>query len=51
MIFKLQTPYTYARHKEEKVVKPLTHKDRVNADRLVMLILLVIAITTAVIFA
>ncbi|WP_200911877.1 hypothetical protein [Pedobacter sp. Hv1] len=51
MIIKLHSPYTYARHKEGKVVSPVSHKDRVNADRIVMLILLLIAITTAIIFA
>lgn len=52
MIIKLQAASTtYARHKEEKIVKPLTKADRVKGDRLVMLFLFLITIIGAVIFA
>ena len=50
MIIKLQSPFTYARHKEAKVVKPLTYKEKVNADRLFMMILLMLTIIGAVVF-
>ncbi len=51
MIIKLHTPLTYARHKEVKAAKPASLKARVAADRWVMLILLLMAITSAIIFA
>lgn len=50
MIIKLPFHFTYARHKEEKVAKPLTLKEKIKADRIVMTILLVIMITLAVAF-
>lgn len=51
MLFKLPINFTYARHKTEKVAKPLSLKQKIKADRIVMLVLLLIAITAAVIFA
>ena len=48
MIIKLNSAFGYARHKETKVSKPLTHKEKVNADRLFMIILLIITIIAAV---
>ena len=51
MLFKLPISFTYARHKAEKVAKPLSLKKKIKADRIVMLVLLLIAITAAVIFA
>lgn len=50
MIIKLHSPFTYARHKEEKVVKPLTLKERVKADRIFMAIILVLTIIGSVVF-
>lgn len=49
MIIKLTSPFAYARHKETKVAKPLSHKEKVNADRLFMIILLMITIVAAVV--
>ena len=49
MIIKLTSPFAYARHKETKVAKPLSHKEKVNADRLFMMILLIITIVAAVV--
>lgn len=51
MLFKLLINFTSARHKVEKVAKPLSLKQKIKADRIVMLVLFVIAITAAVIFA
>jgi hypothetical protein len=49
MIIKLAIPFTtYARHRQEKVVKPITYKERVKADRLVMVILLLMTIAGAI---
>lgn len=50
MIIKLNTPFYLARQKEEKVTKPLTVKDKVKADRLFMMILLILTIVGAVVF-
>ncbi len=41
----------FARQKEEKVAKPLTKKDWVNADRIVMVILFASVIIGAIIFS
>ena len=49
MIIKLNSPFAYARHKETKVAKRLTFKEKVNADRLFMMILLIITIIAAVV--
>jgi hypothetical protein len=51
MIIKLPIPFTYARHKEARVTKPLTKQDRIKADRMVMILLFLFAIVGAVIFA
>ncbi|WP_216847284.1 hypothetical protein [Pedobacter boryungensis] len=52
MIIKLPLPtILYARHKIVKVVSPLTLKDRVNADRIAIVISYLVAITAAVIFS
>jgi hypothetical protein len=50
MIIKLPIHFTYARHKEEKVVKPLTLKEKVKADRIVMTIMMLIMIALAIAF-
>ncbi|WP_169306789.1 hypothetical protein [Pedobacter polaris] len=50
MIIKLHTPFTYARHKEEKITKPLTLQEKVKADRIFMAILLMLTIIGAVVF-
>lgn len=50
MIIKLPIHFTYARHKEEKIVKPLTLKEKIRADRIVLTILLLVMITLAIVF-
>lgn len=51
MIIKLHLPIIfYARHKVVKVVSPLTLKERVRTDRLVMVLLYVMVIIGAVLF-
>jgi hypothetical protein len=51
MIIKLNTPLSlFVRQKEKAASKPLTRKDKIEADRIVMGILLVLAIISAVIF-
>lgn len=50
MIIKLNTPLYLASQKEEKVTKPLTVKEKVKADRLFMMILLILTIVGAVVF-
>lgn len=49
MIIKLHSPITYARHKEARVAKPLTVKEKVKADRLLMIILLILTIIGAIV--
>ena len=50
MIIKLPIPFIpYARHKEVKIVKPLTYKDRLVADRIAMVVLLVMTIVGAIV--
>jgi hypothetical protein len=52
MIIKMQSVlFPYARHREEKKRVVLTKKDRVNADRVVMIFLFAITIVAAVIFS
>ncbi len=51
MIIKLPISFSYARHKEEKISKPLTQKERVAADRLVMILLFLFTVIGAVIFS
>jgi hypothetical protein len=51
MIIKLPIPFIYARHKEAKVAQPLTQVERIKADRLVMMMLFVIAIIGGILFA
>ena len=50
MIIKLPIHFTYARRKEARVPKPLTLKEKIKADRIVMSILLIIMITLAIAF-
>lgn len=50
MIIKVHTPLTYARHKEVKIVKPLTLEDKIKGDRWVMIILFLAAIISAIIY-
>lgn len=50
MIIKLPITFGYARHKEAKIVQPLTHKDRIKADRLVMVLLFLMTIAGTIIF-
>jgi hypothetical protein len=51
MIIKLPIPFLYARHKEARTVQQLTRRDRIKADRLVMVLLFVFVIIGAIIFA
>lgn len=52
MIIKLNTPLSlFVRQKEKATSKPLTLKDKIEADRIVMGILLVLAIISAVILS
>jgi hypothetical protein len=51
MIIKLPIPFFYARHKETRINKPLTKQDRIKSDRLVMILLFVLVIVGAAIFA
>ncbi len=51
MIIKLPIPFIYAKHKEARIAKPLTHKDRVKSDRLVMAIIFLLTIIGSIIFA
>lgn len=48
MIIKLHSPFAYTRQKDTRAAKPLTFNDKVNADRLFMMILLTITIIAAV---
>jgi hypothetical protein len=51
MIIKLSIPFLYARHKEARIPKPLTYKERIKADRLVMAILFLLTIVGTILFA
>jgi hypothetical protein len=51
MIIKLPIPFIYARHKEARITKPLTHQERIKADRFVMAILFLLTIVGTIIFA
>lgn len=51
MIIKLHTAVDYARHKEARIAKTLTRKDKIKGDRLVMVFLFLLTIVGAVIFA
>ncbi|WP_316769026.1 hypothetical protein [Pedobacter frigiditerrae] len=50
MIIKLPIHFSYARHKEARVHKPLTLKEKIKADRIVMTIMMLIMITLAIAF-
>lgn len=49
MIIKLNIPFYLARQKEEKITEPPTFKEKVKADRLFMIILLILTIVGAVV--
>ncbi len=51
MIIKLQSPFSYARHKETRLIKPLTYKERIKADRIVLAIIFLMVIIGAAVFA
>lgn len=51
MIIKLNTPFSFARQKEEKVKKPLTHTEKVNADRVILLFILMFTIVGVIVFS
>ena len=52
MIIKIQSIlFPYARQKEDKKPVLLTKKDRVSADRIVMILLFIAIIVTAIIFS
>lgn len=52
MIIKVQSLlFPYARQREEKQPKVLTRKDRINADRVVMLALFLLTIAGAILFS
>ena len=51
MIIKLPISFSYARHKEARVLKPLTQKQRIAADRLVMILLFLVTIIVAVVLS
>ena len=50
MIIKLHTPFSFARQKETKVKRSTNRAERIKADRLVMVILLLMTIIGAAIF-
>jgi hypothetical protein len=52
MIIKLNTPLSlFVRQKEKAASKPLTRKEKIEADRIVMSALLLLAIIAAVVFS
>lgn len=51
MIIKLPIPFLYARQKAEKVVRPITRSERIKFDRYVMVMMIVLAIAGAILFA
>ncbi|WP_165503628.1 hypothetical protein [Pedobacter hiemivivus] len=52
MLIKLNSIlHIFARQKEEKAERPLTRKEWINADRIVMLVLILSVIIGAIIFS
>lgn len=51
MIIKLHTTVDYARHKEARIARALTLEDKIKGDRLVIVILFLLTIIGAIIFA
>ena len=51
MIFKLNSTDSISRQREETIHHTLTREDRINGDRLVMVILLLLTIVVATAFA
>ncbi|MEJ5994681.1 hypothetical protein WG904_09665 [Pedobacter sp. Du54] len=52
MILKLQSIFfPYARHREAKQPKLVSKQDKINADRLVMLVLFALTIASAIILS
>lgn len=51
MIIKLHNPFTYARHTVVKEIQPLTVKEKVKSDRIVLIILFALTVLGAILFS